>query len=67
MKYKVKSPKPSQVKQVREMRHLSMAEAAEIIQVDIQTWRNYEKGRRVMCPQFWELFNMKTNKAKFKS
>lgn len=57
-------PSPEQVKVTREEAGLSQAQAAALVYVDHDTWRQYEKSRnqknaRGMRAAIWELFLIK--------
>ncbi len=61
---RVDAPSPEQVRAAREKAQLTQMQAALLIYVDVDTWRQYEKPRvqsnaRTMRPALWELFLLK--------
>lgn len=61
---RVGAPSPEQVKRMREKTGLTQAQAALLIYVDVDTWRQYEKPKvqsnaRTMRAGLWELFLLK--------
>lgn len=61
---RVDAPSPEQVREARERSKLTQLQAALLIYVDVDTWRQYEKPKtqsnaRTMRPALWELFLLK--------
>lgn len=62
---RVGAPSPEQVRRMREKVGLTQLQAAILIYVDVDTWRQYEKPKvqnnsRTMRAGLWELFLLKT-------
>lgn len=61
---RVGAPSPEQVRRMREKVGLTQMQAALLIYVDVDTWRQYEKPKvqnnsRTMRAGLWELFLLK--------
>ncbi len=61
---RVGAPSPEQVKRARLKMGLTQVQAAALLYVDADTWRQYEKSKdqsnaRQMRPALWELFLLK--------
>jgi hypothetical protein len=51
-----KSPKPGQIRELRETYGLSQSAAAEIAYSTLRTWQNWEAGTVSMHPAIWAWF-----------
>jgi DNA-binding transcriptional regulator YiaG len=51
-----KSPKPDEIKDMRQFAILTQKEAADLICASERTWQQWESGDRRMHPAFWKLF-----------
>lgn len=60
----MKGPTPEQVRDGRVAAGLTHAAAAALVHANIRSWQKWEAGERDMHPAFWELFCLKTAKAK---
>ncbi len=57
------NPTPDQIIQARRAAGLSQTAAAAVIHKQLRIWQYYETGERVMRPELWELFLIKTANA----
>jgi putative transcriptional regulator len=57
------SPTPSELKARRLATHLTQADAARLLHVDLRSFQKWEGGERDMHPAFWELFCIKTQEG----
>jgi DNA (cytosine-5)-methyltransferase 1 len=53
------TPWPIIIKLIRDNHHLTQAQAASIVYVDIRTWQRWEAGDRNMPRAIWEFFQMR--------
>lgn len=54
------SPKPAEIRYVRDFIGLTQTEAAEMIGTTLRTWQNWEGGKHRMFCGLWELFLVKS-------
>lgn len=57
------NPKPEQIKEARENANMTQSEAAKMLHSHINTWHQWESGKRTMHPAFWELFLIKSQRT----
>jgi putative transcriptional regulator len=57
---RMKEPTVEQIKQARIAADLTQTQAAAIIHSALNTWQQWEHGKRKMHPAFFELFLRKT-------
>lgn len=53
-----------EVRTARAKASLSQSEAAHLIHVSVDTWKQWESGRRTIHPAFFELFTIKAAKKR---
>jgi DNA-binding transcriptional regulator YiaG len=58
--FRMKEPTPEQIKQARIAADLTQTQAAAMIYTALNTWAQWEHGKRKMHPAFFELFLRKT-------
>lgn len=51
-------PTPKQIRKLRKAQDLTMAQAAELIEVSRSAWAHWEYGRRPMSAPNWKLFRI---------
>jgi DNA (cytosine-5)-methyltransferase 1 len=64
MKTQLSNPTPVEVRAAREAAGLTQAAAGAVVHVDLRSWQRWESGERSMSPAHWELFQIKTRRAR---
>lgn len=54
------APTPEKIRAKRIELGLTQAHAARLIHLSVNTWHQYESGKRTMHLAFWELFTLKS-------